>query len=148
MDDLVMVNPDNYIGASPYFKWREAIYVNNWDVYVYPNKIQYSNISKLVKRLDAIRKMLDAPFIVTSWLRPTLYNQWAKPYGVSGSQFSCHMDGSAIDFQVKGMTADKAREIIVPHLEFNGLRMENLPGSNWVHIDTKTPGAGGRFFKP
>ena len=83
------------------------------------------------------------PMSVTSCLRPELYNAFVK-----GSERSYHMQGRAIDFEIRDVPADEIRELLKPKLDEFGLRMEDLPGSSWVHLDDGEPGPSGRFFKP
>lgn len=63
---------------------------------------------------------------------------------------SPHKTGHAIDFHVIGYEGPagcaKIRQMLLPHLEELGLRMEDLNGG-WVHLDD-LPVVHSRFFKP
>lgn len=63
---------------------------------------------------------------------------------------SPHRTGHAIDFHIGGYEgAEKCaqiRQMLLPHLEELGLRMEDLNGG-WVHLDN-LPVVHARFFKP
>jgi hypothetical protein len=63
---------------------------------------------------------------------------------------SPHKTGHAIDFHISGFegaaNCAKIRQILLPHLEELGLRMEDLNGG-WVHLDN-LPVIHLRFFKP
>lgn len=63
---------------------------------------------------------------------------------------SPHRTGHAIDFHIVGYEgAEKCaqiRQMLIPHLEELGLRMEDLNGG-WVHLDN-LPVVHARFFKP
>lgn len=63
---------------------------------------------------------------------------------------SPHRTGHAIDFHIGGFEgAEKCaqiRQMLLPHLEELGLRMEDLNGG-WVHLDN-LPVVHARFFKP
>lgn len=63
---------------------------------------------------------------------------------------SPHRTGRAIDFHIVGFEGkDKCaqiREILLPHLEELGLRMEDMSGG-WIHLDN-LPVINKRFFKP
>jgi len=133
---------DNVPGCD-HFKWHEVLFCPKWDVFIYPTASQYHSLIDVVQRLDRVRKSIGSPITITSGLRPGLYNIL-----IGGSKFSQHCLGKALDFVVRGMTADEVRSYLVDDLELLCLRMEKLPGSNWVHIDTKEPGASGRFFNP
>lgn len=75
--------------------------------------------------------------------RPKEYNAL-----IGGAPGSAHVEGLACDFHVLRMGCDEIREIILPHLEEWQLRMEDLPGSGWIHLDIRDPGDGNRYFKP
>lgn len=63
---------------------------------------------------------------------------------------SPHRTGHAIDFHIVGYEGkDKCqeiREMLIPHLEELGLRMEDIIGG-WIHLDN-LPVVNKRFFKP
>lgn len=63
---------------------------------------------------------------------------------------SPHKTGHAIDFHIVGYEGKenclKVRQMLLPHLEELGLRMEDLEGG-WVHLDD-LPVVNKRFFKP
>lgn len=148
MNEVMQLNLVDFIPGSTYFRWKDALWVPKWGVTVFPSKEQYDGIIKLATRLELPRGFLGPSWTVTSWLRPKYYNEWKDPYGVGGSQRSAHMEGLAIDFQVFGMNADTARNYLKANLEMYKLRMEDLPGSNWIHLDARDPIMGNRFFKP
>jgi len=85
---------------------------------------------------------------ITSGLRPGNYNNW-----INGAINSMHKVGGALDFQPETfktlVSLCHARTMIEEFLDVLGLRMEKLPMSNWIHIDTKDPGPEGRrYFVP
>lgn len=63
---------------------------------------------------------------------------------------SPHRTGHAIDFHIVGYEGAakcaEIRQMLLPHLEELGLRMEDLNGG-WVHLDN-LPVVHARFFKP
>lgn len=135
------------IGDSRHFKWREALYLREWQIYAFPtDAFVIQEIEKSALKMDLIREFFKKPVIVTSWFRPPKYN-----VEIGGAPKSKHVLGMAVDFQVKGMDAEVARTWLEEKLvEFN-LRMENLPKSNWVHIDTACVASDPkekRFFQP
>ena len=99
--------------------------------------------------LQQLRVAIGLPFVVHCMYRPPAYNKL-----VGGAEGSAHMaatGAAAIDFDLNGsMTCDQARQAIVQmgYLDQFGLRMEQRPGSDWVHIDNREPGQSGRFFVP
>lgn len=63
---------------------------------------------------------------------------------------SPHRTGKAIDFHIVGFQGKEKcaqiRQMLLPHLEALGLRMEDIEGG-WVHLDNM-PVINKRFFKP
>lgn len=135
---------DDLIPGCEHFIWREVLYLKQWRICVYPEQKEVYNLISIVQKLDWIRKYFNSPIKVTSGLRPKIYNQI-----IGGAFASAHMTGEALDFQVKDKTADQVRASLIPLLKRLEIRMEDLPGSNWVHIDLKLVGKHqARFFKP
>lgn len=134
----------DFIPSSNHFRWYEALWLPKWSVYAFPNAEQYKYIVDLCMKLEMIRTWLgDEPLTITSWLRPELYNKL-----IGGKPFSMHKLGGAVDFIHPHMTCDHVRERLLPKLPEWKIRMEDNPGSNWVHVDIREPGGEGRFFKP
>lgn|SRR3990167_6946552 len=125
------------------FYWSELLKLEQWDTYVCPTSIEADNLIKVTNKLQRIRGYLKKPIIITSGLRPHLYNALIK-----GARHSSHLDGKAIDFQVVGMEANEVRAFLLPKLGELELRMEDCPGTNWIHIDTRVRHTGLRYFKP
>jgi uncharacterized protein YcbK (DUF882 family) len=132
---------------TEHFSWHEALYLPQWD----REGEEKDGLSEGVKRnlrtlfskMELIRSLVASPIKVHCAWRPVEYNKLVK-----GASNSAHIQGMACDFSVSGLSCDQVREMIVPHLEEWNLRMENLPGSSWVHVDFRQVGPGGRYFKP
>ena len=124
------------------FTWYEALYHPQWNVCVIPSIEIEANILHFAPKAQRVRDFLGMPMLVTSWLRAPKYNRL-----IGGAEESWHMTGGAMDFRCPLVSADELRDTLYPKLEEFGLRMEDLPGSNWVHIDDKEPGRA-RFFRP
>lgn len=143
------MNLDENISGSEHFKWREALWLPQWNREANEqdglNSDILENIKVVAGWMDKIRKHFGKPVKVHCWLRPEKYNQLVK-----GGKTSQHLLGKAVDFHVSGMSCDDVRKSILDNglLESLGLRMEDLPGSDWVHLDDRAPGPSGRFFKP
>jgi len=62
---------------------------------------------------------------------------------------SPHRTGRAIDFHIVGfegaVKCQQIREMLAPHLEKLGLRMEKITGG-WIHLDNLPVGPSGRWF--
>lgn len=111
-------------------------------MHVLPPTDVYKKIINFAPKVQLVRDFLDIPMNVNSWYRPPEYN-----LAIGGASLSWHKKGGAIDFSCPRMSADSIRDILVPKLDDFGLRMEDLPGASWVHLDDKEP-ANKRFFKP
>ena len=127
---------------SEHFKLGELVWLPQWRIHCFPTKLQYENLVTFIHQIERVRRFLNRSMIVTSCLRPDIYNS-----KIGGSTGSKHIQGRAIDFVVKGMSCDDVRAILEPKLKEFDLRMENIAG-NWIHLDNAKPGISGRFFKP
>ena len=128
---------------SDHFQWGEVLFLGKIGVYFYPTKIQAENMKYFIKKkVEKVRKFLGIPMVITSGIRPPEYNKL-----IHGAELSKHIDGLAIDFYCKEISADKLRTLLLPKLEAFDIRMENLPGSSWVHIDNG-PVIRSRYFIP
>jgi len=134
---------ESKIGDCKHFKWSEALWLPTWQIHVLPDEDVAKNIIETANKLESIRAILGKPIKVTSWYRPAEYNK-----AIGGAKLSAHQEGLACDFHAKGLKADAVREILVDYLARLDIRMEDLEGANWVHIDLKSPSKNGRFFKP
>lgn len=139
-------NPKDKI--AQYFTIKEALFLPTWNRMASTsdglNDKYKSNLLKTFTIMDKIRVFLGQPIIVNVAYRPPVYNQL-----IGGAKKSAHMFGLAVDFHVPGMSCDEVRKKLLPKLAEFRIRMEDLPGSNWVHIDARfVPPGGLRFFKP
>jgi len=124
------------------FTWGEALYLPQWNIHVLPDPAVEANILHMAPTMQKIRDILDRPMLVTSWYRPFTYNKL-----IGGAGKSWHTTGGAVDFRCPHVSADETRIALRPLLEDLNIRMEDLDGSNWVHIDNKEPKVN-RYFKP
>jgi len=128
------------------FVWSEALWLNAWAIHALPSSAIEKNIIETARRMTSIREILRQPIGITSWYRPESYNR-----AIGGALRSQHLLGRACDFQVHGVTADDVRSLLLPHLTEINIRMENLRGADWVHIDTacvRTDTLKTRYFLP
>lgn len=133
----------NIFGCD-HIKWWEVLWLPQYRMYTHPPDDQViANLISIGKRFDMVREILgNEPMSVTSGFRPEAYNKHIK-----GAKRSAHISGEAIDFQHSKLNAYECRARLLPHLNDLKIRMEDLPRSNWVHIDLRKPGSG-RYFKP
>lgn len=133
---------------SAYFEWKDALYLPQYlriaDESDGVTPEVKANLVVLFDKLDIIRDFFDSPILCHVAYRSPEYNKL-----VGGASKSAHLLGKAVDFHVIGVSCDKVRQELIKDglLESMELRMEDLPGSNWVHIDTMPPNPN-RFFKP
>jgi len=154
---------------SKYFTVKEALYLPSWNCYHVPTEEEKTNILFMAKKMDIVREFLNAPINIHCWIRPDKVNcvgfdpktvkadtpakqaaLAALDYNafVGGAKASMHRIGSAVDWSAKNIKCDDARTKLIPKLEEYDLRMEDLKGSNWVHLDCRKPINNVRFFKP
>jgi uncharacterized protein YcbK (DUF882 family) len=131
-----------------YFTVKEALYLPTWGRLANENdgldaKVK-ANLIRAFSVMDKIREIFGKPVIVHVAYRPRAYNTL-----IGGATQSAHIFGIAVDFHIAGITCDEARNILKPKLEELKIRMEDLPGSSWVHIDLRQiPSGSRRFFRP
>lgn len=144
---------------SEHFTIREALTLHKWGNALHrPTSAEKAAILQTATKMEMIRSFLgDRSITVTSWLRPPVANipgneRQGQDYNafIKGAKNSDHRLGLACDFEVKGLTPDEVRKALLPKLEEFKIRMEDLAGASWIHIDVQEsllPGAK-RFFKP
>lgn len=94
-------------------KINSPIYINNWDMGGdFTQRGLRSNLSPLVKEKTALDKLY----------------------------LSAHLQGMAVDFDVKGMTAQEVRDWIKDNQIFLPYCIRIEDDVNWVHIDTRSDG--------
>lgn len=138
-------NPSAKISQN--FVVKEALWLPQWSRLANTtdgfNIMVQDNLVDTFKVLDKIRILFGKPVSVHCAYRPQAYNIL-----VGGAPRSAHILGKAIDFSIQGVNCDAVRANLLPKLKAFGLRMENNPGSNWVHIDTMPTDEKFRYFKP
>lgn len=137
------ININLPIPGSKSFIWAEALWLKEWQMHAYPQDWAAKNIIKSAEKMELIRGLFNKKILIHSWFRPDRYN-----VQIGGKQNSWHCKGLAVDFSIDGIECDEVRAILEPKLEGLKIRCENLPKSNWVHIDLGDVGVSGRFFKP
>lgn len=137
------IDLDSPVEGCEHFFWRELLFLSNWGVFIFPTREHFQNLTFIARKAEIVRSILRSSLTVTSALRPPAYNA-----AIGGAKNSAHLEGLALDLVPDGMTADRARFLLVPHLDSLQIRLENLPGSSWIHCDLREPGPGGRYFVP
>lgn len=134
--------------VSKYFTVKECLWLPQWNRLANEsdglNEEIKANLIKLCMKMDLIREFVGEPINVHVTYRPEAYNAL-----IHGAKGSVHIQGMAMDFDVQGLDCDAARAKLMSKLDELELRMEDLPGSSWVHLDVSPLKLGGhRFFKP
>jgi hypothetical protein len=131
---------------SANFTWKDALWLPSWNrmatVEDGLTEQVKSELVNIFNKLEIVRGFLgNRPVFVHCAFRPKEYNK-----EIGGAPVSAHIEGKAIDYHVKGMSCDQVRKALVFHLDTLKIRMEDKPGSNWVHNDSRDSKV--RFFKP
>ena len=131
--------------VSKYFTVKECLWLPQWnrlanDTDGLTSQIK-ANLVNLCQKMDVVREFFGQSINVHVTYRPEAYNTLVK-----GAKASSHVQGMAMDFHVSGIDCDDARAKLEGQLNALDMRMEKLPGGNWVHLDTRTPGPSGRYF--
>ena len=128
-----------------YFTLREALYLPTWhreaDEKDGLNDEVLRNLNGIFSTLDEIRGIFGSSITIHCAYRPPAYNK-----EIGGAPKSAHIEGKAVDFSVKGYDCNHVREVLHPILDAMKIRMEDLPDSPWVHIDSRQ--SAPRYFKP
>jgi len=150
---LDWTNPHSMI--SKHFSVKEALWLPSWQVLHIPSEDEKANILKQAAKMDLIREFLGVPINIHCWIRPVLNNPASEHNGqdynalVKGAKNSAHKIGLATDYDAKGLNCDDVRAKLEPKLDEWELRMEKMPGGNWVHNDCAPLAPGGhRYFIP
>lgn len=139
------MNPSDKI--SNHFTWKEATWLPTWQRCANDQELTQEiqdTLTALFAKMDSVRDFFQAAIHVHVAFRPEAYNTL-----IGGAPDSEHAKGGACDFDVAGIDCDTARQRILDAglLESLGMRMENKPGSNWVHLDIGIPRPN-RYFIP
>lgn len=128
---------------SKYFKIQELVSRNVYDKYG-ENSWQFID-TRLIKVIDLLREHFNKPITVNNWLwggnlqqRGLRANKDEIVANKNDYYISQHCLGKAVDFNVKGMTAQEVYEEILKNKDKFYLisRIENIKDTpTWVHID-------------
>lgn len=138
---------------SKHFTVKEALWLPSWQVLHKPSDNEKVNILKQAAKMDLIRDFLGVSVRIHCWIRPVLNNPESIHHGqdynalVRGAKNSAHKIGLATDYDAEGLNCDDVRAKLVPKLDEWEIRMEKMPGGNWVHNDC-APVIVYRYFNP
>lgn len=127
---------------TEHFTVHEACYLPSWQMLHDPTPEEQDNLLKICRLMEQVRALFGKSINVHCMIRPTDYNK-----KIGGAPHSAHILGLACDFDVDGVPCDNVRAMLLPKLAEWNCRMEDAPGSSWVHLDLM-PTSNNRFFKP
>ena len=111
----------------------------------------------LQKLVVWIRETLNRPMFANNWVIGGQFSQ--RGYRTNDDPVckaqkfvpgSAHFKGKALDFDVKGMTAEQVRKWLHDNQESAPVRFRVEKGVNWVHVDVMPHKASDKayFFNP
>lgn len=146
-------NPSDHI--SVYFTYHEALWLKQWGRHGGSSDGLTDEVllrlAGLFCKMDKIREYFNAPMDCHDAWRPMDYNNIIHGAAADSTHMARKLAEAALDFDVVGFNCDTVRDKILQAglLDRLGLRMEDRPGSDWIHLDTRIPLVGhSRFFKP
>lgn len=137
--------------VSEHFTVREMIYLPTWKRSALESDgldaTVKANLLILAKAMDQVREYFGKSVNVHVTYRPLEYNK-----AIHGALHSQHSVGSAMDFDVVGMTCGDAIRQIVKDNKLEDWKMrceDNGENPAWIHLDLKPLEAGhARHFRP
>lgn len=120
-----------------YFKSSELVSVLHYSEFVNKDDIYFLFSDNLKAVIVYLREAIGVPFTVNTWHKygQFQYRGFRDKTCSIGAPKSLHRTGEALDFDIKGFTAEGARKLIVE-------KIGNLPypirlesDVNWVHLD-------------
>lgn len=140
---------------SEYFTYHEVLWLKQWGRHAGGQdgltQTVLDRLVGLMRKIDKVRDFFGAPIDCHDVWRPRDYNNIIHGAALDSAHIASRLIEAAIDFDIVGVHCDVARNRILNAglLDQLGLRMENKPGSNWIHLDTRVPLEGhSRFFLP
>jgi Peptidase M15 len=141
---------------STYFTVKDAIWLPSWSRLATAADGLDDDVKRrlfffLTGAMDDLRAALGKPIVTHVTYRPPAYNVLVG--GAKGSAHQCLGEWAAMDWHLQGSEGEvgcgrvRQRILDLGMLEHLGLRMEDRPGSDWVHTDSHPVGTA-RFFKP
>jgi uncharacterized protein YcbK (DUF882 family) len=129
--------------VTEHFSVKECCWLPTWEILHDATPEEQANLIMTCELLEKVHALF-GPVHVHCMIRPDEYNEV-----VGGAPDSAHIKGLAVDFDVEGVKCDIIRRALMQKIEPWNCRMENRPGSDWVHLDlAPVPPGGHRFFIP
>ncbi len=131
---------------SEHFYYHEFFSRGIWSA---NNETQLKRLldSRIIPIMERLRTGLNRPIFVNNWKwgGPSQYRGF-RPFSTSvGARYSQHKFGRAVDFSVRGLTANQVRQYILDNeQEFLGMGLTRLEdgrdATSWIHFDVSWTG--------
>jgi len=95
---------------------------------------------RILISLDNLREYFDVPVTVNNWYTKGKFTQRGfRTDAGTGAKYSQHRYGRGIDCDVKNVTAEKVRQIIIDHQDWQGFQYITALEIDvpWVHMDCR-----------
>lgn len=129
---------------SEHFKLQELLDKATFELYGDDAWALFPNES--IMMIDGIRDFFGVPVTCNNWLwgGSMQYRGYRPPDCPVGAAHSYHKSGRAFDFDVRGMTAEHVRTLIIMHKDDPMLKLINRLETDvsWVHTDSAQPPEG------
>ena len=123
-----------------YFEPQELVSILHYNEFIDKNEIYNLFTNELKAVVVHIRESVGLPMTINNWHTYGAFQQrgYRDRTTTVGAPKSAHREGMAIDFDFRGITAERGRELIIQKA------MKGLPypirieeGVNWIHIDVR-----------
>ena len=137
-------NPNDKV--TQHFTVKDCLWLHNWNrLATEVDGADYNKLLILCNKLEEVRNILQAPMNVHCMFRSTKYNLEQNILPPTG--MDVHAMNIACDFDCNNTySIQEVKDKLQPVLEQLGIRME-FGTTSWVHVDLRTPGPSGRYFK-
>lgn len=132
------------MSLRPYFNIRELVCPHVWNKFK-ENAWQFLSTELLSTLLTLRTVVIGEPMIVNNWNIKGSYSQRGLRCNIcslvkdkDNCYMSAHSLGKAVDFSVKGKTAEEVRSIIKQNIDKFEYPIRLEEGTSWVHIDCYT----------
>lgn len=131
--------------VTDHFTVKECLWLHQWGRLANEddglNDVIKDNLKHLCDVLEDIRNLFGGPMSVHCMYRSPDYNDQ-----IGAPRNDVHSMGMACDFDLHpNFTLSQGKLTLAQNLDSLNIRMErNTP--TWIHVDTRSPGASGRYF--
>lgn len=131
-------SPDCQIPGTR-FTVSDLIWQNKWDRMARPDELTEQiqrNLVGLAITFEKICREFNLEPIIRDKAHWSVFRTETYNKLVNGRSASAHVRGRALDVAFKNKTCDEVRDLLRLNLSRFCIRMEDMPGYSWLHIDT------------